>query len=199
MTAWFRTVAVSLCLFVLGTSAGVEGPQGWDIYLGQPRGPYRGQVTDADTKAPLPGAVVAAYWMRERIYPFHSARERYAVREVLTDADGRFVLGAHDIEADAPKRTLHPEFRIFVPGYGAFPGYQRQPRGFTGGIFWGSGTSVELQRLESRQDRLKSMRGVDPYDWSDRPFIELPRLTDAFNRERVSLGLEPLPTPEKEQ
>jgi hypothetical protein len=199
MTGWVRIIAVCLCLLVLGSSVCAQGPEGWDIYLGRPRGPYRGQVIDADTKAPILGAIVAAYWMRERIYPFHSARERYAVREVLADADGRFVLDAHDIEVNAPRRTLHPEFRIFVPGYGAFPGYQREPRGFTGGVFWGSGRSVELPRLESRQDRVKSMRGVDPYDWSDRPFAELPRFTEAFNRERVSLGLEPLPTPEKEQ
>src|SRR5512144_431742 len=114
MTAWLRTLAVCFWLLVMGAgSAEAQRPQGWDIYLGQPRGPYSGQVLDADTKAPLAGAVVAAYWVRERIYPFHSARERYAVREVVTDGDGRFALDAKDIEGNAPKRTLHPEFRIF--------------------------------------------------------------------------------------
>ena len=199
MTAWFRTVVVCVCLLAVAAgSPGAQGPEGWDIYLGQPRGPYRGQVLDADTKAPLAGAVVAAYWVRERVYPFHSARERYAVREVVTGGDGRFVLDARDIEENAPKRTLHPEFRIFVPGYGAYPGQQRQPRGFTEGVFWGSGSTVELPRLESRQDRIRNMRRVDPNDWSERPFVELPRLTGAFNREREFLGLEPLPVPEKE-
>jgi hypothetical protein len=185
-------------LVVCVVSAGAQGPEGWNIYLGQPRGPYRGQVLDADAKTPLAGAVVAAYWVRERAYPFHSTRERYAVREVVTDEDGRFVLDAKDIEENAPKRTLHPEFRIFIPGYGAYPGHQRQPRGFTGGVFWGSGGTVEVPRLESRQDRIESMRRVDPYDWSDRPFVELPRLTEAFNQERRSLGLEPLPVRGKE-
>jgi hypothetical protein len=148
---------------------------------------------------PLAGAVVAAYWVRERIYPLHSVRERYAVREVVTDTDGRFLLDARDIEENAPRRTLHPEFRIFVPGYGAFPGHHLRPRGFIGGVFWGTGTTVELRRLESRPDRIKSMGDVDPYDWSDRPFVELPRLTEAFNRERIALGFEPLPAPEKDR
>ena len=199
MTAWFRTVVVCFCLLLVAAgSAGAQEPEGWDIYLGQPRGPYRGQVLDADTKAPLAGAVVAAYWVRERIYPLHAVRERYAVREVLTDIDGRFVLDATDIEENAPRRTLHPEFRIFVPGYGMFPGRHLRPRGFIGGVFWGTGTVVELRRLESRADRIGSMGAVDPYDWSDRPFVELPKLTEAFNRERIALGFEPLPAPEKE-
>ena len=198
MTGWLRMLALcSWLLFVCAAPAGAQRPEGWDIYLGQPRGPYRGQVVDADTQKPLAGAVVAAYWVRERIYPFHAARERYAVREVVTGGDGRFVLDARDIEENAPKRTLHPEFRIFVPGYGAYPGQQLQPHGFTGGIFWGSGGTVELPRLESRQDRIRNMRRVDPNDWSERPFAELPRLTEAFNREREFLGLEPLPVPEK--
>jgi hypothetical protein len=43
------------------------------------------------------------------------------------------------------------------------------------------------------------MGNVDPYDWSDSPFVELPRLTEAFNRERIALGFEPLPAPEKDR
>ena len=197
MTAWLRPIAVcSWLLLVCAASAVAQRPEGWDIYLGQPRGPYRGQVLDADTKTPLAGAVVAAYWVRERIYPLHSVRERYAVREVVTDMDGRFVLDAKDIEENAPRRTLHPEFRIFVPGYGAFPSFNPRPTGFIGGIFWGEGAPVELARLESRERRIQSMRSVDPYNWSDRPSIDLPRLMEAFNAERRSLGFEPLAAPE---
>jgi hypothetical protein len=200
MTGWPRMLAVcSWLLVVCAASAGAQEPEGWDIYLGEPRGPYRGQVLDADTKTPLAGAVVAAYWRRERVHPFHSTKERYAVREVVTDREGRFDLDAKDIEANAPKRTLHPEFRIFVPGYGAFPGFNRSPRGFIGGVFWGRGATVELARLDSREQRIRSMRSVDPYDWSDSPFFELPRLMEAFNKERVSLGLDPLPRQEGEK
>jgi hypothetical protein len=197
MTPRVRTFAVCTWVLVAYTAVSALTPEGWSIYLGQPRGPYRGRVIDADTKSPIAGAVVAAYWVRERIYPLHSSRERYAVREVTTDDVGQFVLDASDIEENAPKRVLHPEFRIFVPGYGAFPGFNRSPRGFIGGIFWGQGTTVELNRPDARDIRVRSMRSVDPYNWSERPFLELPHLVEAFNRERVFLGLEPIVDLEK--
>jgi len=199
MTAWVRTFAVGTWLLVAcaAVSAQPQMPEGWDRYLGHPRGPYRGRVIDADTKSPIAGAVVAAYWVRERIYPLRSSRERYAVREVTTNDVGQFVLDASDIEGNAPKRILHPEFRIFVPGYGAFPEFSRSPRGFIGGIFWGQGATVELNRPDARDIRLRSMRSVDPYNWSEQPFLELPHLVEAFNRERVFLGLEPIVDLEK--
>lgn len=194
MMLWVSTIGLC-CFLIVGESA--AWAQGWDQYLGHYRGSYRGQVVDAQTKAPLVGAVVVAMWTRDRIYPLHSINERYAVREVLTDSEGHFVLDAKDVEENAPKRTHHPEFRIFLPGYGAFPRHQRAPRGFTGGIFWGAGVTVELPRLESRQQRIENLYAVVPHNFSDRPFSEIPRLTQAFNVERMALGLEPLPVPER--
>lgn len=194
MTSWLRLIAVCSCLVAAPSLACA---QGWDLYIGHYRGPYRGQVIDADTRAPLVGAVVVARWTRDRIYPLHSLNEHYAVREVLTDAEGRFVIDARDVEENAPKRTRHPEFRIFLPGYGAYPSFQRAPRGFTGGIFWHSGTTVELPRLESRQQRIESLYMVVPHNFSEHPFSELPRLTQAFNEERMALGMDPLPAPEE--
>ena len=119
MTAWFRTVMVcSWMLLVCAGSAGAQGAEGWDRYLDRPRGPYRGQVLDAETKAPLAGAVVVALWRRDRVYPFHITTEHYAVRETITDSEGRFSLDAKDVEEGAPRRTRRPEFLIFLPGYG---------------------------------------------------------------------------------
>ena len=196
MTLWLR-VAVVWCVVATVSMAWAQAPETWDRYLDRYRGPYRGQVIDADTKAPLAGAVVVAMWTRDRMYPLHSVNERYAVREVLTDADGRFVLDAKDLEEGAPKRTQHPEFRIFLPGYGAFPRYQRSPRGFTGGIFWGAGSTVELERIEARLQRIENLHYVDPYNFSDLPFSEIQQLVKAFNQERKALGFQPLPSPEK--
>lgn len=194
MISWARLVVLCSCLLAVSS---VAWPQGWDLYIGHYRGPYRGQVIDADTRAPLVGAVVVARWTRDRIYPLHSLNEHYAVREVLTDSEGRFLIDARDVEENAPKRTRHPEFRIFLPGYGAYPRFQRTPRGFVGGIFWGTGTTVELPRVESRQQRIESLRLVDPYNFSERPFIEIPRLMQAFNDERTALGMTPLRPVEK--
>ncbi len=74
-----------------------------------------------ETKAPLAGAVVVVLWLRDRVYPFHSVAENYAVREAVTDAEGRFLLDVRDVEEGAPRRTRRPEFLIFLPGYGSYP------------------------------------------------------------------------------
>ncbi|HTI52705.1 MAG TPA: hypothetical protein VMC04_00635, partial [Verrucomicrobiae bacterium] len=99
MTGWVRMLAVcSWLLLVCAASAAAQRPEGWDRYLDRPRGPYRGQVLDAETKAPLAGAVVVALWRRDRVYPFHITTEHYAVRETVTDSEGLFVLEVKDIE-----------------------------------------------------------------------------------------------------
>ena len=126
-------------------------------YVTRYRGPYRGQVIDAETKAPLAGAVVVALWRRHRIIPMGSVNERYAVREVVTDTYGRFAIEAKDIEEHAPSRTRPPEFCIFQPGYGSFPTRYAAPKGFIGGIFEGAGAVIELPRLSSRQERLENL------------------------------------------
>ncbi len=153
-----------------------------DRYLGRPRGPYRGQVIDAATKAPLAGAVVVALWRRNRVYPFHSVSEHYAVRETVTDSEGRFVLDAKDVEEGAPGRTYHPEFLIFQPGYGSFPRGHVSPTGFIGGIFERPGAIVELPRLGGREERRKHLFLFDPHSYSDTPFKDLPELRAQVQR-----------------
>jgi hypothetical protein len=197
MIAWVRLVVV-LCgvLVVVGAPTLAQDVERWDRYLDRPRGPYQGQVVDAETKAPLVGAVVVALWWRNRVYPFHSVAEHYAVRETVTDSEGRFLLDAKDVEEGAPRRTYHPEFLIFQPGYGSYPRKHVSPRGFTGGIFERSGTVVELPRLVDREERRKHLFLFDPHSYSDMPFRDLPELVRRFNAERVKIGMEPLPPPE---
>jgi hypothetical protein len=198
MTSWLRTVTVcSGLMLACAGSATAQKPEGWDRYLDHPRGPYRGQVLDAETKAPLAGAVVVALWLRDRIYPLHIATEHYAVRETLTDSEGRFLLEAKDIEEGAPTRARRPEFLIFVPGYGVFPYLQRSPTGFLGDAFERGGTTVELPRLLEREDRRKNLRNVGPHSLSERPHRDLPKLMAAIDVERRAVGLSPYPPPEK--
>jgi hypothetical protein len=56
-------------------------------------GPFRGLVLDAETKAPLAGAVVLAVWSAENFpgTPFHT-NSFLAATEVLTDAQGRLAI-----------------------------------------------------------------------------------------------------------
>jgi len=172
-------------------------PEGWDRYLGHHRGPYRGQVLDAQTKAPLAGAVVVALWWRDRVYALQTNSEHYAVREVITDSEGHFAMEVRDIEEGAPRRTRKPEFLVFVPGYGAFPHRNTSPKGFIAELFYGAGGTVELPRLASREERLENLSSADPHRFSETPHKDLPWLVKAVDEERVAVGLRPYPTPEK--
>ena len=191
MRRWVAA-AVIWCVVAMTVVAAPQTPEVWDRYLQRPRGPYRGKVIDADTRTPLVGAVVVARWSRDRIGPLHSVMEHYAVREVVTDADGGFLIDAKTLEEGAPKRTYYPEFLIFMPGYGSFPRFQKAPTGFTGGVFEGAGVVVELPRLESSEDRRKHLLRISPTTYSDNPFTELPRLMKKISEERSSIGLTPL-------
>ena len=186
-------VLLGALLIAPAAAARAQDTELWDRYLDGPRGPYRAQVIDADTRAPLAGAVVVVLWRRDRVYPFHSVSENYAVRETVTDAEGRFFLDARDVEEGAPRRTNRPEFLIFLPGYGSFPGYQRAPRGFTGGIFERPGTIVELPRLEGREERRRQLMIIGPRSLSEHPFKDLPELMRSLNEESAAIGVSTYP------
>lgn len=196
MITWVRLIALCALLLVTGTAAWSQDTERWDRYLDRPRGPYRGQVIDAETKAPLAGAVVVVHWLRDRVYPVHMVAENYAVRETVTDVEGRFFLDVTDVEEGAPSRTRRPGFFIFLPGYGSYPKKHVSPRGFTGGIFERQGAVVELPRLEDREERRKHLFLFGHGDFSDRPFKDLPELVRRINAERIAIGLEPHIPPE---
>lgn len=199
MSRSLRVVVACLGMFVTCVCAWAQMPEGWDRLLGPNRGrPYRGLILDSDTKAPLAGAVVVAMWVRERVYPFQVNTERYAVRETVTDAEGRFVMEVKDIEEGAPRRTRKPEFLVFLPGYGTYPYGYTAPKGFLAKLFEESGTTMELPRLTSRRERLDALSTADPHKFSDNPHRDLPSLMKVLDAERVALGLRPYPPPEKD-
>ena len=194
MSRWVRGVVVGMAVLVVCASASAQMPEGWDRLLGPNRGrPYRGLILDSDTKAPLVGAVVVALWVRERVYPFQVNTEHHAVRETVTDVDGRFVMEVRDIEEGAPRRTRKPGFLVFLPGYGTFPYQYTSPPGFLGELFEGGGTTIEIPRLHTREERLKNVRRFGPHDFSDSPHTQLPKLMRAVNEELVAVGLSPYP------
>lgn len=170
----------------------------WERYLKGSHGPYRGRVIDPETKQPLAGAAVVAVWERVKVQFLHSSTVFYEAREVLTDANGEFTLHAEDVERNAPDQTLRPHFKIFLPGYGSYPGYQVAPKGFLGGIFEGTGVTVELPRLRTREERQEHISRISPYSVSQTPFKDIPNFVRLTNSERVSLGLWPYEPPEKQ-
>jgi len=198
MTQWLRRVTVCVWLLIACTSAWAQMPEGWDRLLGPDRGrPYRGLILDSETKAPLAGAVVVALWRRERVYPFQINTERYAARETVTNSEGRFVMEVKDIEEGAPRRTRKPEFLVFLPGYGAFPHRYTSPKGFLAELFEGPGTTIEVPRLESREERVNNLSSASPHRFSEAPDKDLPRLMKAIDQERITLGLDPEVLPGK--
>jgi len=173
---------VSALLLLTSAACSLAGGQD-DRYLGGASfGPYRGRVVDADTGQPLPGAVVVARWLRVVIYPLHSSTIRHAAREAATDKDGAFVIEARKLEEQAPPRTLHPFFVVFLPGYAV---HRR-------GDLSKESTVIGLRRLRSPEDRLENVQFNDPYTITDSPFDEIPQFTKLVNQERVALGLDPL-------
>ena len=164
-------------------------------YLGgKTFGPYVGQVVDAETRAPIEGAVVVASWWRDRVWPGASISERYAAREVVTDREGRFVLDATQLEEYAPGGTLRPRFTVFHPGYAAFPptALAFSKGGFMSGEFSPRGVTIGLPRITSQTERRDHVSTLSPFSLSQRPFRELPEFMRLINKEAVSVGLPPL-------
>lgn len=191
------TAGILLGLVVVSWSGAAVAQTGQPLerYVNGHRGPYRGRVLDAETGKPLAGVVVVAVWRRDRIMPLHSRSEHYAARETLTNADGEFVIDADDVERNAPKRTWHPFITIFLPGYGRYRSPAGTPTTVTQRFFEGPGTTVELPRLNTKDERRMHLRGLGPHGLSDTPFTEIPEFMRLFNQERVALGLEPYQSP----
>ena len=98
-------VALGAC----GTSPGVV------------RGPFQGQLVDADTGRPISGAVILAIWETVSFSPTgHGGQEFFDARETVSDASGHFELPI--LSAPLWKLNIQPP-RIcpFASGY-VFPG-----------------------------------------------------------------------------
>jgi hypothetical protein len=188
MTRMTARVLLGLLMLIWSATAVAQTGLPLEPHLNGPAGPYRGRVLDAETGKPLAGVVVVAVWRRDRIMPLHSRSEHYAAREALTNGDGEFVIDAEDVERNAPKRTRHPFFTIFLPGYGRPRVPAGTPPTLTRRFYEGPGNTVELPRLKDKEERLVYLRKIDLYG---APFTEVPEFTRLVNQERVMLGLEP--------
>jgi len=131
-------LVVSLLYLVLA-SPGLFNP----FFAG---GPYKGRVIDAESKKPLEGAVVLAVWdsvipaIADKKYLFLDAKE------VLTDSNGRFVVGKHPPMTWIPAAWVEgPDITIFYPGYGFYPRYHASPPMPLGG------TETMLEMMEKEE------------------------------------------------
>jgi hypothetical protein len=162
-----------------------------ETHIGWTSGPYRGRVIDAQTKEAIKGAVVVAVWyysvpaMAHPVTMFHNAVE------VLTDAEGIFVVEAPWTELFALPCTSFPVFTIFKPGYIHFQGWfaspeamaDRRNRSLVGVVELIANTGV------GRKARLKNPPS-HPFGVSKE---KIPNLLHAMSEEAEALQKERLP------
>jgi hypothetical protein len=90
-------------------------------------GPWQAQVVSADTKQPLEGVVVLAWWTRH-VRSFGGPSEEHRdSQEVLTDKDGRFTIESRWFFSLNPLVFFRGPFvAMFKSGYGDYewPGYE---------------------------------------------------------------------------
>ncbi|NJD55145.1 MAG: carboxypeptidase regulatory-like domain-containing protein [Nitrospirae bacterium] len=158
-------------------------------------GPYKGRVIDTETKQPLEGAVVLAVWQSVTPTVADQAYSYLDAEEVLTDSNGRFVVGKHPPMTLRPGWVEGPHITIYSPGYGFYPRYQVSPSIPTG---LHGGTDELLRRMEkeemiielprlTREERLYFVHlSVDDFDVPDKNKRNLLRLR---NIEKKALGL----------
>lgn len=112
-------LAVLLWLSILLLAPGV-------LRRAEAAGPWQAQVVSAETKQPLEGVVVLAWWTRH-VRSLGGPSEEYRdSQEVLTDKDGRFTIDSRWFFSLNPLVFFRgPFFAMFKPGCGNFewPGY----------------------------------------------------------------------------
>jgi hypothetical protein len=173
---------------------------------------FKGRVIDADTKEPIEGAVVVAYWYKARDTIAGESTTLKDVKECLTDKNGEWSISGPKGRPHNPNPlfslftstyyTREPQFIVFKPGYCSLP------KGFSidacrnrikmigdkdEGI--GEGGTLELPKLTKREDRLRDIPtpdyGDSETDWNksvgllkkQKEFLRL------LNQEDKNLGL----------
>jgi hypothetical protein len=164
------------------------------------RAPYYGKVVDAESGAPLVGAVVVAVWTRRVVYPLHANSVFHDACEVLTDTSGRFVVDARKIEASPSRGLEPPTFIVFFPGYsahGALGAHVTSGTPFLRGDGQGfHDVSIGLVRLVTRAERLSVIGAVRP---AEAPVSKIRNLTRLVNIEASALGVGQIPLTENEK
>jgi hypothetical protein len=159
-------ILACLCLLVVLTGCR-SGQEQW--------GPFRGQVVDAETGAPIANAYVTVLWIREPPN-FHFTQLFYDAQETVTDAKGLF---------EIPRRTHLLTAFVDAPRVGVFaPGYLMQaPDVVPPGRRYVDATVVRMRPLKTRQEQCK----FQPGGFGAEATRKLPRFSEAIQKYRVNL------------
>jgi hypothetical protein len=121
--------------------------------------------------------VVVAVWYYDVPALVQTNTAFHDALEVLTDAQGYFVVDAPEIERRAPKGTQFPDFIIFKPGYFPFEGWFALPEALANRQSQALLGVVEFQRAEPGKNR-------SPLPGSLVPRAKIPHLMKAVEQER---------------
>ena len=138
---WLRRLAVGLVVVGLLVTIG-----GW-LRAQDQWGPFRGQVVDAETGAPIANANVMVSWGFRRFGEL--LVRNFDARETVTDAQGRFEL---------PRLWRLWTLSVMEPGIGYFaPGYVATARAVTpsDGVPYVDPTVVKMRPLKTRDERCR--------------------------------------------
>jgi hypothetical protein len=180
-------VVALVCAMRLGMPPSVEAA-----------GPWQAQVVSTDSKQPLEGVVVLAWWTRH-VRSLGGPGEEYRdSQEVLTDKDGRFTIESRWFFSLNPLVFFRgPFIAMFKPGYGDYewPGYK-------GSETWppkkrkALQTEAQLLQLEGIVLEMPLLNVAQRKEYLKRiemPGVTVPRdrrplLQKAIEEERTALG-----------
>ena len=97
---------------------------GWLIFH---KPEFKGKVIDAETKAPIEGAVVVVVYEKHVYGPAGGYSNVVKVKEVLTDKNGNFLFPTYSTIINPFSKEDDTYFIIYKPGYGNFPNNRISP------------------------------------------------------------------------
>jgi len=109
-------------LLIAGHSASTSA--GWLIFH---KPEFKGKVIDAETKAPITGAVVVVVYYKHVYNPAGGKSSVVKVKETLTDDNGMFSFPSYTTIIHPFSREDDADFTIYKPGYGSFPRIRKSP------------------------------------------------------------------------
>jgi len=143
-------IGLSVIVLLLAFGGYLRGQDQW--------GPFRGQVVDTDTGAPIANAHVMVTWRIRRISLADTVSAFFDARETMTDAQGRF-----EIPRLWPLWTLN----VLEPGVGFFaPGYIAMAQEVTpaDGAPFVDPTVVTMRPLKTQEERCRQQPGEPLHD-----------------------------------
>jgi hypothetical protein len=163
-----RFLSIFFFTFFLLTLWPLTSNASWLIYH---KPAFEGQVIDIDTKEPVEGAVVTAYYQRTYVIGFGVGPTDFSIQETLTDKNGKFVIPSYTTLLLPIFFGTSVSIGIYKPGY-AQTGegeavFTKEGRLKTKEYHWFPNESklirvhdgvFELPKLEKKEDRETAMQ-----------------------------------------